>query len=85
MGSWDDTFTEQLTHDIFIEQQHLNRLVLTAPCPAAQDRSQMRPPPEGSEALHAPFAWRLWDRRPHSWSDKGLSAYPVDSTSYNCW
>jgi hypothetical protein len=32
-----------------------------------------RPPaPNGSEPLHAPFAWRLWERSPRPWSDKAL-------------
>ena len=32
-----------------------------------------RPPdPNGSEPLHAPFAWRLWERPPRPWSDKAL-------------
>ncbi len=32
-----------------------------------------RPPaPNGSEPLHVPFAWRLWERPPRPWSDKGL-------------
>ena len=39
MGSWDDTFTEQLPHDILIEQQHPSARFLTASLLMAQDGS----------------------------------------------
>jgi hypothetical protein len=52
-----------------------DRPVLTAPCPAAQDPSQMIRPPEGSETSQASLARTPWARGPGlgpKRSDKGL-------------
>jgi len=46
MGSWEDTFTDQLRADIFIDQQH----PLTRPLTTPLSREQDRPAGAGSES-----------------------------------
>jgi len=42
MGSWEDTFTDQLRADIFIDQQHPLTWPLTTPLSREQDRRASR-------------------------------------------
>ena len=69
MGPWADTFTEQLPHDIFIEQQQMRDVALTragpvdtmarvTPSPTALPRAPRCP------TCGAPVAWRDNTHRP---------------------